>query len=114
MCGYRRINATLARHQAIISHKIVQWRATADEKGHYCFAVALLRLTVAVFPIPRGVVRLPFDSDRFDQSPDRSDGPETDYAAEIFFTVVSACSASQFANNSTLRSPIKSAGHWAT
>jgi len=24
-----------------ISCKIVQWRATADEDGHYCFAVAL-------------------------------------------------------------------------
>ena len=26
---------------AALSRKIVQWRATADEDGHYCFAVAL-------------------------------------------------------------------------
>jgi hypothetical protein len=29
------------RHPATISCKIVQWRATADEDGQYCFAVAL-------------------------------------------------------------------------
>ena len=26
---------------ATISSKVVKWRATADENGHYCFAVAL-------------------------------------------------------------------------
>jgi hypothetical protein len=29
------------QHRAAISHKVVEWRATADEDGHYCFAVAL-------------------------------------------------------------------------
>jgi hypothetical protein len=29
------------RRPATISCKIVQWRATADEDGHYCFAVPL-------------------------------------------------------------------------
>jgi hypothetical protein len=28
-----------ARIQAINSWEVVQWRATADEDGHYCFAV---------------------------------------------------------------------------
>jgi hypothetical protein len=27
--------------QETTSHKIVQWRATVDEDGQYCFAVAL-------------------------------------------------------------------------
>jgi hypothetical protein len=71
------------------------WRATADEDGHYCFAVALCaaaaetirpdnqrRTTIlryaswaAVFPISL-VVRLPFDSGPFNQSRDRRDGPK--------------------------------------
>jgi hypothetical protein len=29
------------RHPATISCETVQWRGTADEDGHYCFAVAL-------------------------------------------------------------------------
>jgi len=37
----RRPDAALARLPTIISCKIVQRRATADEDGHYCFAVAL-------------------------------------------------------------------------
>jgi hypothetical protein len=41
MCGYRRINAALARDQAIISREIVERRATVDESGQYAFAVFL-------------------------------------------------------------------------
>jgi hypothetical protein len=29
------------RAEATTSHKIVLWRGTVDEDGHYCFAVAL-------------------------------------------------------------------------
>jgi hypothetical protein len=28
-------------HPTAVSYKIGEWRATADEDGHYCFAVAL-------------------------------------------------------------------------
>jgi hypothetical protein len=31
----------ILQHPATISCKIAKWRATADEDGHYCFAVAL-------------------------------------------------------------------------
>jgi hypothetical protein len=41
MCGCRRPDASFARPPAIISRKIVQWRTTADEDGHYSFAIAL-------------------------------------------------------------------------
>jgi hypothetical protein len=37
----RRPDAAFARLPTIISCKIVQWRAMADEYGHYCFAIAL-------------------------------------------------------------------------
>jgi hypothetical protein len=41
MCGYRWFGAALACQPETMSCKIVQWRAAADEDGHYCFAVAL-------------------------------------------------------------------------
>jgi hypothetical protein len=40
----RRLDAAsggCGRTQMAKSHKIVQWRATVDEDGQYCFAVAL-------------------------------------------------------------------------
>jgi hypothetical protein len=30
-----------ARHWAMMSREIAEWRATADEEGHYSFTVAL-------------------------------------------------------------------------
>ena len=40
-CGCRRLDAAFVACPATKSWKIVEWRATADEDGHYCFAVAL-------------------------------------------------------------------------
>ena len=40
-CGCRRLDAAFVACPLTISWKIVEWRATADEDGHYCFAVAL-------------------------------------------------------------------------
>jgi hypothetical protein len=42
MCGFRRLDAGLREQQTTISRKILKWRATADEDGHSCFAVALM------------------------------------------------------------------------
>ena len=41
VCRCRRLDSTFTHLPATTSHKIAQWRATADEDGHYCFAVAL-------------------------------------------------------------------------
>jgi hypothetical protein len=41
MYGYRRPDAAFAGLSPAMSCQIVEWRATADEDGHYCFAVAL-------------------------------------------------------------------------
>jgi hypothetical protein len=40
-CGYRRFDRAFARVRVVKSRKIVEWRAAADEDGHYCFAVTL-------------------------------------------------------------------------
>jgi hypothetical protein len=39
--GGRRHKVGWGKFATGISCKIVEWRATADEDGHYCFAVAL-------------------------------------------------------------------------
>jgi hypothetical protein len=41
MCGSRRTDAVFSNASATISCKIVKWRATADDDGHYSFAVPL-------------------------------------------------------------------------
>ena len=41
MARRRHLDAAGARQSATISRKIVEWCATADEDGHYSFAVAL-------------------------------------------------------------------------
>jgi hypothetical protein len=41
LCGYRRLSAAFACQPAAISRNIEEWRATVDEDGHYCFAIAL-------------------------------------------------------------------------
>jgi hypothetical protein len=40
-CGYRRLDAALARPSATTSYKIEKRRATVDEDGQYSFAIAL-------------------------------------------------------------------------
>src|SRR6266853_477848 len=40
-CGFRQLDAAHGLAPKTISHDIAGWRATVDEDGQYCFAVAL-------------------------------------------------------------------------
>jgi len=41
ICGEFMVSFHFHSHQYALAKLLILWRATADEDGHYCFAVAL-------------------------------------------------------------------------